>query len=72
MTNTKTPAELPDEALEGANGGLIDTWPTHFKLSGFDGKGNDATTEGGFSEVSGLGTEITVAEYREGNEKLRR
>lgn len=25
--------------------------------------------EGGFSEVSGLGTEITVAEYRNGNDK---
>jgi phage tail-like protein len=29
--------------------------------------GNDAF--GGFSDVSGIGTEITVAEYRNGNEK---
>ena len=28
-----------------------------------------ATTFGGFSDVSGIGTEITVAEYRNGNEK---
>lgn len=27
------------------------------------------SVEGGFSEVSGLGTEITVAEYRNGNDK---
>lgn len=32
---------------------------------------NDATTvTGGFQEVSGLGVEITVAEYRNGNDKL--
>ena len=27
-------------------------------------------TSGGFSDVSGLGTEVTVAEYRAGNEKV--
>lgn len=32
---------------------------------------NDATTaSGGFQEVSGLGVEITVAEYRNGNDKF--
>lgn len=32
-------------------------------------EGEDGTTElGGFSEVSGLGTELTVAEYRNGND----
>lgn len=29
----------------------------------------DGDVKGGFSEVSGLGTEITVAEYRNGNDK---
>lgn len=29
----------------------------------------DGDIEGGFSEVSGLGTEVTVAEYRNGNDK---
>jgi phage tail-like protein len=31
--------------------------------------GDPATPLGGFSDVSGLGTEIPVAEYRNGNEK---
>jgi len=32
-------------------------------------QGRDGTTDlGGFSEVSGLGTELTVAEYRNGND----
>lgn len=30
----------------------------------------DDESGGGFAEVSGLGTEITVAEYRNGNDKL--
>ena len=34
-------------------------------LVNFDG----GETFGGFSDVSGIGTEITVAEYRNGNEK---
>lgn len=35
-----------------------------------DIKGIEATaTLGGFSDVSGLGTELTVAEYRNGNDK---
>ena len=31
------------------------------------GDGTEGTFEGGFSEVSGLNAEITVAEYRNGN-----
>lgn len=33
------------------------------------GTGDTDTPQAGFSEVSGLGLEITVAEYRNGNEK---
>ncbi len=33
------------------------------------GNGDTATPQAGFQEVSGLGLEITVAEYRNGNEK---
>lgn len=33
------------------------------------GTGDTDTPQAGFSEVSGLGMEITVAEYRNGNEK---
>jgi len=32
--------------------------------------GSEATVEGGFSEVSGLNAEVTVAEYRNGNAKV--
>jgi phage tail-like protein len=31
--------------------------------------GTEATVEGGFSEVSGLNAEVTIAEYRNGNAK---
>ncbi|KAA3656314.1 MAG: phage tail protein, partial [Calditrichaeota bacterium] len=34
------------------------------------GTGNTDSAEAGFQEVSGLGIEITMAEYRAGNEKL--
>lgn len=33
------------------------------------GDGTEGTVQGGFSEVSGLNTEVTVAEYRNGNSK---
>lgn len=34
------------------------------------GTGDEASVVAGFSEVSGLGTEISYAEYRNGNEKV--
>ncbi len=34
-----------------------------------DGVGDAASVAGGFQEVSGLGVEVTVAEYRNGNER---
>jgi phage tail-like protein len=34
------------------------------------GDGSEATVQGGFSEVSGLNAEVTVAEYRNGNAKV--
>ncbi|MBQ0957503.1 phage tail protein [Ideonella sp. 4Y11] len=34
------------------------------------GEGDDAGVLGGFSDVSGLGTEINYSEYRNGNEKF--
>lgn len=34
-----------------------------------DGVGDASSITGGFQEVSGLGLEVTVAEYRNGNEK---
>jgi hypothetical protein len=40
----------------------------NFRVS-WDGLG-EKTVEAGFQEVSGLGTEITVAEYRPGNHSL--
>lgn len=40
----------------------------NFQVSFGEG-GNAAQIRGGFSDVSGLGTEITIAEYRNGNEK---
>jgi phage tail-like protein len=33
------------------------------------GDGSEGTVQGGFSEVSGLNAEVTVAEYRNGNAK---
>ncbi len=33
------------------------------------GDGSEGEVQGGFSEVSGLNAEVTVAEYRNGNEK---
>jgi phage tail-like protein len=38
-------------------------------LVNLNGPSGPETPLGGFSDVSGLGTEITVAEYRNGNEK---
>jgi phage tail-like protein len=40
-------------------------YPNFNFIVGFDG---DETTFGGFSDVSGLMTELTVAEYRNGND----
>lgn len=34
------------------------------------GNGNTDSVQAGFQEVSGLGIEITIAEYRNGNERL--
>jgi phage tail-like protein len=38
-------------------------------LVDFGGGDNPASATGGFSDVSGLGTEITLMEYRQGNDK---
>jgi phage tail-like protein len=38
-------------------------------LVNLNGPSGPETPLGGFSDVSGLGTEITIAEYRNGNEK---
>jgi phage tail-like protein len=35
----------------------------------FDGNGSATSALGGFSDVSGIGTEITLMEYRQGNDK---
>jgi phage tail-like protein len=39
-------------------------------LGGSQGDGGEGTIIGGFSDVSGLGTEVTYAEYRNGNERF--
>jgi phage tail-like protein len=39
-------------------------------LGGDQGDGSPGTVIGGFSDVSGLGTEVNYAEYRNGNEKV--
>lgn len=39
-------------------------------LGGSQGDGSDGTIIGGFSDVSGLGMEVSYAEYRNGNEKF--
>lgn len=41
-------------------------------LVDFGGGDNPASATGGFSDVSGLGTEITLMEYRQGNDKENR
>jgi phage tail-like protein len=38
----------------------------------FDGNEGAGTAFGGFSDVSGLGTEITLMEYRQGNDRENR
>ena len=38
----------------------------------FDGNEPSASALGGFSDVSGLGTEITLMEYRQGNDRENR
>jgi phage tail-like protein len=39
-------------------------------LGGAQGDGGEGTVIGGFSDVSGLGTDVSYAEYRNGNEKV--
>ncbi len=39
-------------------------------LGGDQGDGAEGTVVGGFSDVSGLGTEVSYAEYRNGNERF--
>jgi phage tail-like protein len=39
-------------------------------LGGAQGDGSEGSIVGGFSDVSGLDTDITYAEYRNGNEKF--
>lgn len=38
----------------------------------FDGNPNPGQAIGGFSDVSGIGTETTLMEYRQGNDKVNR
>ena len=53
---------MPRETPYGAYNFLVD----------FGGGDNPASATGGFSDVSGLGTEITQMEYRQGNDKENR
>jgi phage tail-like protein len=39
-------------------------------LGGAQGDGSDGTIVGGFSDVSGLGMEVSYSEYRNGNERF--
>jgi len=39
-------------------------------LGGKQGDGSEGTIIGGFSDVSGLGVDVTYSEYRNGNEKF--
>ncbi|HZF28870.1 MAG TPA: phage tail protein [Gammaproteobacteria bacterium] len=39
-------------------------------LGGSQGDGNEGSIVGGFSDCSGIGTDINYAEYRNGNEKF--
>ncbi len=39
-------------------------------LGGEQGDGSEGSVIGGFSDVSGLGTEVNFAEYRNGNERF--
>jgi phage tail-like protein len=39
-------------------------------LGGAQGDGSEGTIIGGFSDVSGLGVDVSYAEYRNGNEKF--
>ena len=39
-------------------------------LGGANGDGSEGTIIGGFSDVSGLGLDVSYAEYRNGNEKF--
>jgi phage tail-like protein len=39
-------------------------------LGGTQGDGSEGTVIGGFSDVSGLGMEVSYSEYRNGNEKF--
>ena len=39
-------------------------------LGGTQGSGDEGTIIGGFSDVSGLGTDVSYSEYRNGNERF--
>ena len=64
--------ELSETELDEAAGGFFEAWPCKWSGFSLDGKGNDATTEGGFSDVSGLEAEVQTVEYREGTSITRR
>ena len=53
---------MPRDTPYGAYNFLVD----------FGGPEAPGTAQGGFSDVSGLGTEITLMEYRQGNDKENR
>ena len=71
MTDMKKPTDLSDDTLDQAAGGF-EAWPAKWKGFSLDGKAEDTSLEGGFSDVSGLGTEIQYAEYRDGDVLIRR
>ena len=39
-------------------------------LGGLQGDGSEGTIVGGFSDVSGLGYEVSYSDYRNGNERV--
>src|SRR4051795_11946745 len=53
---------MPRDTPYGAYNFLVD----------FAGGESPTSAQGGFSDVSGLGTEITLMEYRQGNDKENR
>lgn len=65
MTDAKKPAPLRDDDLNTAAGGGH-AGPPKWKGFNLKGNGTTAATQGGFSDVSGLGAEVQIAEYREG------
>jgi phage tail-like protein len=47
-----------------------DAFNYQVSLGGAQGDGGDGTIIGGFSDVSGLGVDVSYSEYRNGNEKF--